>query len=160
MNIMNEEVNVNIRSELIGRFRDDNQISNYKLYLEPEKKLRTVGELRSLAEKHEEKRLCLEAMKREKKEQQRKCEAEKVRQKYLEKLSTQEEKTWNSIESLIMTKRPKQYTEAISLLNDLYDLAKSQSKIDKFSQRYYNLRQQHNKKTALLERMDKKIILP
>lgn len=88
-----------------------------------EERRRTVGELLLAAEaRAEEKRRIAEekaAAERARKEREQAA----VREKYLSGLARQEDKTWLKIDTLIATKQPARYDEAVQLLADLRDLA-------------------------------------
>ena len=63
-----------------------------------------------------------------------------------------ESSLWSKVDELIATKLPKRYDEAVSILQDLHDLAAMQGKSSDFSFRMRALHNQHARKPSLVER--------
>jgi hypothetical protein len=60
---------------------------------------------------------------------------------------------WQRIESLIATKRPRDYDAAVTLLSDLRDVGKQQGRDAQFATRVRQLRDVHASKPSLLTRL-------
>jgi hypothetical protein len=82
-----------------------------------------------------------------------------AREKYLSGLAAKENQIWSKIETLISTKQPGRYDEAIKLLVDLRDLAQRRGKNDRFISRCKALCQRHGKKTSLLRKIQEDLQL-
>jgi hypothetical protein len=76
-----------------------------------------------------------------------------ARNKYLRSLAGKEESLWLNIESLISTKQPGKYDEAVKLLVDLRDLARRTGKTEDFLSLYRELCRKHEKKQSLLRKL-------
>ena len=113
---------------------------------------RTVGDLLRAAKEYAEERRRMEAEKRAKKKAQREHEVAIARAKYLDKLAGREPQLWAEVCSLIATRQPKSYDHAIKLLIDLRDLA-ARTKGGDFGLRLEEIRRQHARKPALIERL-------
>lgn len=66
-----------------------------------------------------------------------------------------ENELWATIDRLIATKQPRRYDEAVSLLQDLHDLAKLQGKGPDFKFRIGALQRENSGKNSLMERFRK-----
>jgi hypothetical protein len=120
---------------------------------------RTAGEIYARAEtlaterkKKEAKRRALEKARREQ------AEAEE-RKKRLEALSGRENELWSTVDKLIATKQPKRYDQAVSLVQDLHDLAEFQGKGRDFKFRIGALQRANLGKSTLIERFRKAKLL-
>ena len=99
---------------------------------------------------------------REKAEEQRQREAEARRAaaqaaayaEHLDQLATRTETAWEKAAELIVTKRPRDYDLATSLLRDLQALADRQDDSAAFRKRFLELRARHQRKPSLLDRFD------
>ncbi len=76
-----------------------------------------------------------------------------AREKYLKKLAAREAATWDHIETLIATKQPAKYDEAVKLLCDLRDVAKRSNRGRNLSARIKRLQARHLKKPSFLHRL-------
>ena len=86
------------------------------------------------------------------------AEAE-ARKKRLESLAGRENDLWATVDRLIATKQPKRYDQAVSLVQDLRDLAESQGKGRDFKSRMGALQHQNSGKSTLIERFRKAKLL-
>ena len=116
---------------------------------------RTVGEILARAailaaerKKREAERRAVEKAGRER------AEAE-ARKKRLESLAGKESELWATVDRLIATKQPRRYDEAVSLLQDLHDLAELQRKGPDFKFRIGALQRENSGKSSLMERFRK-----
>ncbi len=101
---------------------------------------------------HEAKQAAAEKAAREKARRER--EAAIARAKHLDELASREPAIWREVESLIATKQPKGYDQAIDLLMDLRDLAMRKSSAD-FQRRVEELRAAHARKETFVDRLQK-----
>jgi hypothetical protein len=120
---------------------------------------RSVGQLIARAEEITEERLKNEAEQREREKARRERKQADNRKKYLESLVGKEGDVWGEVDQLIATRQPKKYDKAVSLLQDLHDLADMQGKSSEFSLRMKALYSHHMKKTTLVERFRKAKLL-
>ena len=74
--------------------------------------------------------------------------------KHLDQLAGNEPVLWKKVESLIATKQPKSYDQAVELLVDLRDLAARAGGAD-FRRRVEALRNAHARKPTLIDRLHK-----
>lgn len=100
-----------------------------------------AGKLRRAAE--------IKAAERARQEQQ----AAQARARYLDELARKEPATWHTIETLIQTRQPKNYDQAVSLLIDLRDLATREKRTPAFEAALRKLRDSHLAKPSLLRRL-------
>lgn len=116
---------------------------------------RTVGELLAYAEiigqerQHREK--DRKAVERARQEQEKAA----AREKYLDGITGREDKMWREVRSLIASRSPKQYDQAVALMVDLRDLAARSDGLFNFGLIVSHLRQDNDRKASLIERLDK-----
>ncbi|MGH6635791.1 MAG: hypothetical protein ACRED0_06520 [Gammaproteobacteria bacterium] len=115
---------------------------------------RTVAELLRQAEHAAEERQRIKAEKTAKEKARREREAAIARTSHLDKIAGHESALWNKVGSLIATKQPKRYDEAVGLLVDLRDLAARKDEAD-FRMRLEALRTEHARKPTLIDRLHK-----
>ena len=94
---------------------------------------------------------------REKAERERK-EAE-ARKQWLASLIGKEGALWLNVDKLIATKQPKRYDEAVSILQDLSDVAQLKGMVSEFKSRMSTLQRMHSAKGTLIERFRKARLL-
>ena len=100
-----------------------------------------------------------EAAKRVRQKAKREREAARRRKEHLESLRGKETTLWSKVHQLIGTRQPKGYDEAVSLLRDLRDLAEMQQDTGAFRIKMTALREEHARKTKLMERFRKAKLL-
>jgi len=115
---------------------------------------RTVGQLLRAAEAYTTERKRIEAEKRAKEKARREREAAIAREKHLDSIVGREAKLWTEVDSLVATKQPKNYDQAVKILVDLRDLA-ARGKSGDFGLRIEALRQAQAKKPSFIERLRK-----
>ncbi len=115
---------------------------------------RTVGQLLRAAEAYTEERKRIEAEKRAKEKIRRDREAAVAREKHLDSLTGRESKLWAEVDTLVASKQPKSYDQALRLLVDLRDLD-ARGKSGEFRLRIEALRQAHARKLSFIERLKK-----
>ncbi len=116
---------------------------------------RNVGRLVARCEVIQEQRRQREADQQAREKAQRERAQVEERQKRLESLDGKESAVWAQVDHLIATKQPKRYDEAVSLLQDLQDLADMNGESSEFAQRMSGLYRKHTRKTALVDRFRK-----
>jgi hypothetical protein len=116
---------------------------------------RTAGDLHTAAEKRAEKRRRHEAERQAAERARREREQAAARAAYLEGLRTREPEIWRRVETLIETKKPKDYDQAVMFLVDLRDLAARLQREEEFQRRIRELRERHAMKVSLLERLNR-----
>jgi len=115
---------------------------------------RTVADLLRAGEQAaaERKRIAAEKAAQEKDRMER--AAARARTRHLDQLAGREPVLWQKVESLIATKQPKSYDQAMELLVDLRDLAARKDAAG-FQRRVEALRAAHARKPTLMERLHK-----
>jgi len=116
-------------------------------------KRRTAGELLEQAELSAEKRKKREAEEHARRQAILKKQQAQERKKYLAGLAGKEDDLWRRITTLIAGKRPADYDQAVQLLLDLKELAKSKSDKGLFRERLDNLCREHRRKYSLIKRL-------
>ena len=116
---------------------------------------RTAGDLLAAAE---ERWAVRQQQKREREasERQRREEAAvAAREQRLDELARNPVRSWNQVDELIATKRPKDYDAAVTLLLDLQALAVREGEIFEFAEQIARLRERHARKPSLIDRFDR-----
>jgi hypothetical protein len=121
----------------------------------PREARRTVEQLVGAWQAFAEEERRREAERQERERQRRAEEKARARAAYLDSISGREETLWGEVETLIGTKQPKPYDEAVQRLTDLRDLAERESTTAAFRERLRQLRERHQKKPSLMQRLDK-----
>lgn len=137
-----------LRSELLRQFHGTAQEN-------PAGESRTAGELLAAAENRWAVRQH-RIREREAAERKRREEAAAAaREQRLDELARKPVRTWNQVDELIATKRPKDYDAAVTLLLDLQALAVREGEIFKFAEQMTRLRECHARKPSLIDRFDR-----
>lgn len=129
---------------------------------EPKSKLlrrRTAAEILARAEVMREVRRKKEAEKQAREMARRERERAAERERYFESLARKEKGLWAKVDQLIATRQPKRYDGAVSLLQDLHDLAQMQGNELKFSVRMSRLHDDHKRKSTLVAKFRKARLL-
>src|SRR5262249_12879186 len=111
------------RAELLGNFRQAWKRSRADRGPGAAAPGRTVGQLLAARDAIAEERERREAEQRARERERQAREKARARAEHLDALARREEATWRQVETLIATKRPKDYDEAVELLTDLRDVA-------------------------------------
>jgi hypothetical protein len=74
--------------------------------------------------------------------------------RYLDGLVGHVDELWQHVEALVATKRQTDYDAAVTVIQDLHDLAARRGQLDIFAPRLQQLRERHAKKVSLLDRLD------
>jgi hypothetical protein len=77
-----------------------------------------------------------------------------AREQRLDALALREEQAWEHVDSLISSKKPREYDAAVAVLLDLQALAERDGDGNAFSQRFRQLREQHLRKPSLIQRFE------
>jgi len=85
----------------------------------------------------------------------RERQREAARQRRLDELAKDPEAAWAEAKTLIGTKVPARYDDAVALLADLRDLARRDSQALEFGRRFAALREEHRRKPTLIDRFDR-----
>lgn len=139
-----------VRAELLRRFREADAPR-----LGARAGRRTVAELLSKGEEQAAARRQQEAERQAAGQARREREQAIARAKHLDRLAGREEELWLQVEALVETKRPKEYDQAVHLLQDLRDLSDRQHLADGFAARLGQLRERCAKRPSLLARLDR-----
>ncbi|MCB9788906.1 MAG: hypothetical protein H6744_19695 [Deltaproteobacteria bacterium] len=115
---------------------------------------RTVGELMAMRERADQERRRIEAEAAALERERREREAAVARTRHLDRIAGSEPTLWRKVDELIATSQPKRYDEAITLLEDLRDLAARSDATLEFQARLDALRDQHARKRTLIDRLD------
>ena len=137
-----------LRAELLKTFRAGQGQSNV-----PAIRSRCIGELFEVADRLAEARKQKEAERAARERLRREQEAAVAREKRLAGLAKQEPEAWRQVDALIATKRPRDYEEAVRLLKDLADLGEKRGRQAEVRDRLAQLRQEHARKSTLIERL-------
>ncbi len=140
---------VHLRTELLRRSHGES--SDGPQHREP----RTVAELRDAAAARRVERERLAAIERARKRAGRERDAALARDKRLEELALHEEQAWGQVDASIETKKPAGYDSAVGLLSDLRAVSERKGRPEAFAKRFAQLREQHLKKSSLLDRFDR-----
>lgn len=116
---------------------------------------RMLAELLEAAERRAALRAQRQAEREARERARREREQAAARAAYLDSLAGSEGELWRQVETLIDTKQPAKYDQAVPLLNDLRDFAVRQDDVRAFENRVRTLRLQHAKKPSLMERFDR-----
>jgi len=140
---------VHLRAELLRRSHGESTDGPH--LREP----RTVAELRDAAAARRVERERLAAIERARKRARRERDAALARDKRLEELALHEEQAWGQVDASIETKKSAGYDSAVELLSDLRAVSERKGRQEAFVKRFAELREQHLKKSSLLERFDR-----
>jgi hypothetical protein len=102
------------------------------------------------AEAREQERQRQVAAERERREQQ----ARRERERRLDELAGQGERPWTEVNALIAGKTARHYQAAVTLLTDLQEVSRRGGDPGAFTRRLADLRAAHQRKSALIERLD------
>jgi hypothetical protein len=140
-----------VQSLLQRRFRETRQDDHPGPTATP----RTALDLWTAAKEHRERR---EAAKAEEERQRAQREAAAQAERYarhLDDLAGRQEMAWQQAASMIETKAPRAYDDAVALLADLRAVAERDGTTAAFTTRFLALREQHTRKPSLMDRFNK-----
>ena len=140
---------VHLRAELLRRSHGESTNGPHL------RESRTVAELRDAAAARRVERERLAAIERACKRARREHDAALARDKRLEELALHEEQAWRQVDASIETKKSAGYDSAVELLSDLRAVNERKGRPEAFVKRFAELREQHLKKSSLLERFDR-----
>ena len=140
---------VHLRAELLRRSHGESTDGPH--LREP----RTVAELRDAAAARRVERERLAAIEQARKRARRERDAALARDKRLEELALHEEQAWGQVDASIETRKSVGYDSAVELLSDLRAVSERKGRQEAFVRRFAELREQHLKKSSLLERFDR-----
>ena len=137
-----------IGNELLQRFRKTLSIKDTK------KASRTVMKMLQKAEEYTKKKDRQIAEQKAKEKARKEKEAAIAREKHLNGLAGREKEIWKKVDTLILTKKPKDYDEAVRLLIDLKDLAKKTNTTSLFKSKLMAIRENHSRKSSFINCID------
>lgn len=138
-----------LRTELVSRFRRVAPPRNL-----PAAGRRTVAQMIAAAEEQAEARRLEEAARQAAEQARQEREQALARVRRLDSLEGREEDLWRQVLTLIETKRPNEYDQAVHLLTDLHDLSARHDEGDLFTVRVRHLRERYARRPSLLQRLD------
>jgi hypothetical protein len=138
-----------VRTELLRKVRMERSMGH--IGVSPSR--RSVGQVLRVAEASAADRGRIQAAKRAQENLRREHEIALAREKHLDRLASRLPERWDTIETLIGTKQPRKYEEAITLLVDLRDLDTRTKSCD-FRFLIAELRRAHARKPAFIERLN------
>lgn len=115
---------------------------------------RTVGQLLDAADRMRQDRDRQEAALREAERERREQRRAQAHERRLTQLAEEGEKAWTRVEAYIATKKPRDYDQAVTVLDDLRELASRDNQPEEFTLRLTRLRERHQKKPSLIKRLD------
>lgn len=121
----------------------------------PAEPQRTVGSLLALAEEHRQTRRTEEARRQAAQRARREAEEARARAAYLDTLAGQQVALWEKAETLVASRAPRHYDQAVDLLVDLRDLAEHEKDPARFEERLAALIERHHGKGTFIERLRK-----
>ncbi len=116
---------------------------------------RTVGKLLQAAQARTEERRRAKARQLAEAAKRREREAARAKAEHLDEIARRQPELWARIDSLIATKQPKCYAEAVTLLLDLRDLAQRDGNERKFRMELEAICTAHARKPSFIERLHK-----
>jgi hypothetical protein len=134
-------------AEIMRRFR---RHTSHRAAVLP---LRAAGELRASAEATAKKRRNADREREARERAKREQEQQAARNQYLTSLAKRTPDAWRRVDALIATKRPCDYTAAVTLLEDLRDVGERTGRRAEFTRRLSALREAHAKKPSFLARL-------
>ncbi|WP_326637569.1 hypothetical protein OG884_27400 [Streptosporangium sp. NBC_01755] len=138
-----------VRMELLRRFRGEPKADSGDL------PRRSVAELLDAAAERRQERELLAVARRAQEEARRARERALAREKRLETLAEDENGAWRRVDTMITAKKASEYDAAVELLKDLRAVAERADRLGDFTRRFASLRQEHLRKTSLIERFDR-----
>lgn len=114
---------------------------------------RTVAELLSAAKTYAEEREREERQKDALEKARQAQQAAMARKRHLDSLKGRSDTIWATVETLVATRQPKSYDQAVQHLSDLRDLAGLEDRQAGFKKRLAVFRNQHAAKKSLIHRM-------
>ncbi len=140
-----------IGNELWQQFRKILSIKDTK---NNEKASRTVMKLLQKAEAYTKEKDRQFAEQKANEKARKEKEAAIARKKYLNGLAGRENEIWKKVNALILTKKPKDYDEAVRLLIDLKDLARKNNTTSLFKSELMAIQENHSRKSSFINRID------
>ena len=137
-----------IGNELLQRFRKTLSIKD------TQKASRTVMKMLQKAEEYTKKKDRQIAEQKAKEKARKEKEAAIAREKHLNGLTGKEKEIWKKVDALILTKKPKDYDEAVRFMIDLKDFAKKTNTTSLFKSKLMAIRENHSRKSSFINCID------
>jgi hypothetical protein len=145
-----------LHAQLRNRFRHEHARAAREGAAPPAQSVRrTAAELRAAGEALAEENRRKEAERQAREREKREREKAKKRAAYLDSLAARESEVWREVDTLIATMKPKDYDQAVTLLQDLHDLAERDNRLGPTRALIQQLRERHSGKPSLRKRFDK-----
>jgi hypothetical protein len=138
-----------VHTELLRRFRDD---TTPALASRPR---RTVADILDGAARKRVERQRREAAQRAEEQVRRDTAMALARERRLDGLADDEEAAWARVHAMIATRNPIEYDSAVTLMADLQALAERDDRPHEFTRRCAAIRQDHARKSTLLDRLNR-----
>ena len=138
-----------VRAELLRRFRHDRPAPEAVDPWGP----RTVAEITAAAERLSGERRRREAEIAAQQRARREREEAARREAYLDALAGREAESWHEVDTLIESRKPKAYDEAVRLLEDLRELGSRDGREADAEARIAGLCEQHARKSSFIARL-------
>jgi hypothetical protein len=123
-------------------------------------KPRTFGQLYAAAEARTEERRRKEEERAAREEARRDREEAEAREKHLQHLAKREPAAWDQVATLVATKKPRDYDEAVRLLVDLRDLGVRMNRAKEAQARIDRICVENAKRPSFLDRLRHAGIIP
>jgi hypothetical protein len=118
-------------------------------------KVRTAGQLLSIAKARREEAERRAAKKIQREREKREEAAAIIRARHLDGLAAREADVWKEVEGLVESRKPTAYDQAVVLLRDLREISDAGGRSPKFKSFFDDLRQRHRAKVSFLKRLDR-----
>lgn len=138
---------IQVRAKMLRRFRQTRRAPDVTTSARTVAELLAAGERRAVERRREEMDLAA----REKARRER--EEAEARRRHLNELAGREIETWQRVDSLVATRNPRNYDEAVKLLGDLKDLGVRDDRSPEVRARIRALREQNAKKGSFIQRL-------
>ncbi|MEU5941722.1 hypothetical protein ABZ807_21620 [Micromonospora sp. NPDC047548] len=116
---------------------------------------RTAGQLRKAAGARWTERQRQAHQRRAEESARQERAAAAARERRLTELAAQPEQAWQQVDTLIATKKPREYDSTVGLLTELAALGQRDGREEAFAERIRLLRQTHQRKPSLMDRFDR-----
>jgi hypothetical protein len=121
---------------------------------------RTVGQLLKRAEEIRQEQERVDAERNAAERARRDAEAAREHERELAALAKRGEAAWQEVRTLIASKQPKGYEEAVKLLKDLRELAGKAGDGARFQSRLQAIREEHARKAKFIDQLNRAGLVP
>jgi hypothetical protein len=121
-------------------------------------KARTAGDLLAIAKARLEEAEQRAAQTAQREREKRAAAEAVIRTRHLNALAAREADAWRDVESLVESRKPAAYDQAVVLLQDLREICHTTGRSSLFMGFVDDLRQRHRAKSSLLKRLDRAMV--